>query len=160
MIRDAVKLPVIRKDFITEPYQVWESRAAGADAVLLIAEALQESMLIDLMILCRDLELTALVEIHDTENLLRIRPHVGFPLRSYFLLGINNRDLTTMTTDINHTLRLVDLVDDRDILISESGIKTPADLKKLRDEGVRTVLVGESLMREEHPGEALAALLC
>jgi len=98
-IRDAVKLPVIRKDFITEPYQVWESRAAGADAVLLIAEALQESMLIDLMILCRDLELTALVEIHDTENLLRIRPHVGFPLRSYFLLGINNRDLTTMTTE-------------------------------------------------------------
>jgi indole-3-glycerol phosphate synthase len=158
-IRDAVKLPVIRKDFIIDPYQVWESRAAGADAVLLIAEALQESLLIDLMILCRDLELTALVEVHDTENLLRVRPHVGFPLRSYFLLGINNRDLTTMTTDINHTLRLVDLVDQRDILVSESGIRTPADLAKLREADVRTVLVGESLMRTEDPGAALAELL-
>jgi len=158
-IRDAVKLPVIRKDFIVDPYQIWESRAAGADAVLLIAEALRESMLIDLMILARDLELTALVEIHDPENLMRVYPHIGFPLRSYFLLGINNRDLTTMTTDLGHTLRLVDLIDDKDILVSESGIRTPEDLKRLRDAKVRTVLVGESLMREEEPGAALRELL-
>lgn len=158
-IRDAVKLPVLRKDFIVDPYQVWESRAHGADAVLLIAEALQESMLIDLAILCRDLELTALVEVHDTENLLRVRPHVGFPLRSYFLLGINNRDLTTMTTDLNHTLRLVDLVEQRDILVSESGISTPEDLRKLRKAGVKTALVGETLMRADDPGVALRELL-
>jgi len=158
-IRDAVKLPVIRKDFIIDPYQVWESRAAGADAVLLIAEALQESMLIDLMILARDLELTALVEIHDPENLMRVRPHIGFPLRSYSLIGINNRNLETMTTDIAHTLRLVDLIDDKGILVSESGIRTPDDLARLRKAGVQTVLVGEALMREDQPGKALQALL-
>ena len=158
-IRDAIKLPVLRKDFIVDPYQVWESRAHGADAVLLIAEALQESMLLDLMILCRDLGLTALVEVHDPENLLRVRPHVGFPLRSYFLLGINNRDLDTMQTDLTHTLRLVDLVDQKDVLVSESGISTPEDLRKLRMAGVRTVLVGETLMRAENPGEALEQLL-
>ncbi len=159
MIRDAVPLPVLRKDFIVDPYQVWESRAMGADAILLIAECLTESMLLDLLILARELELTALLEVHTMENLLRVRPHVGFPLRSYCLLGINNRDLDTMTTDVAHTLRLVDLVDDPSVLVSESGIREPADLKKLRDNGVSIALVGESLMRTEDPGAALEALL-
>jgi indole-3-glycerol phosphate synthase len=158
-IRDAVPLPVIRKDFIVDPYQIYEARAAGADAILLIAEALTESVLIDLMILARDLQLTALVEVHSMDNLLRVRPHVGFPLRSYSLLGINNRDLETMTTDIAHTTRLVDLVDDPRVLVSESGIKTPEHLATLRKVGVRTALVGESLMRTEHPGDALCELM-
>ncbi len=158
-IRDAIPLPVLRKDFIIDPYQVYEARAAGADAILLIAEALRESMLIDLMILARDLQLTALVEIHSMENLLRVRPHVGFPLRSYSLLGINNRDLETMTTDLAHTTRLVDLVDDPRVLVSESGIKTPEHLATLRKVGVRTALVGEALMRTDNPGAALRALL-
>ncbi len=158
-IRDEVSLPVLRKDFIIHPWQVWESRAAGADAVLLIAECLNESLLVDLLILSRELQLTALVEAHSMESLLKVRPHVSFPARSYMLLGINNRDLSTMTTDINHTLRLVDFVDDPRILVSESGIREYEDLERLRSSDVRTVLVGESLMREEDPGAALARLL-
>jgi indole-3-glycerol phosphate synthase len=158
-VRDAAPLPVLRKDFIIDPYQVWETRAIGADAVLLIAECLREAELIDLMILARDLQLTALVEVHDMENLLRVRPHVGFPLRSYWLLGINNRDLSTMTTDLNHSLRLVDLVEDPSTLVSESGITGPDDLARLREGGIRIALVGERLMREADPGAALATLL-
>ncbi|MBL0928049.1 MAG: indole-3-glycerol phosphate synthase TrpC [Phycisphaerales bacterium] len=158
-IRDAVPLPVLRKDFIVEPWQVWEARAAGADAILLIAECLTLSEMLDLMILSRELEMTALVEVHSMENLLRVRPHVGFPNTSYGLLGINNRDLSSMTTDLNHTLRLVDLVEDPATLVSESGIRTPDDLRRLREAGVRIVLVGESLMREADPGAALARLL-
>jgi indole-3-glycerol phosphate synthase len=158
-IRDEVPLPVLRKDFIIDPYQVWESRGAGADAILLIAECLSEGELIDLMILAHQLQLTSLVETHDVDNLLRVRPHVSFPARSYMLLGINNRDLRTMETDIQHTLRLVDMVEDRKILVSESGIRTPDDLARLRDVGVRIALVGESLLREDDPGAALARLL-
>lgn len=158
-IRDAVPLPVLRKDFIIDPYQVWESRAFGADAILLIAECLTESQMVDLMILAHELQLTALVETHDMDSLLRVRPHVGFPARSYMLLGINNRDLTTMTTDLAHTLRMLDLVDDKNVLVSESGIATHADLVKLRSQGVRIALVGESLMREADPGEALRRLM-
>lgn len=158
-IRDAVNLPVLRKDFIVDPWQIWESRAYGADAVLLIAECLNDSELLDLMILAHELNLTTLVEVHSADNLLRIRPHVGFPARSYMLLGINNRDLGTMRTDLSHTTRLVDLVEDKRILVSESGIREKADLDRLRTAGVRIVLVGESLMAEEDPGAALAALL-
>jgi indole-3-glycerol phosphate synthase len=100
-----------------------------------------------------------LLEVHDMESLLRVRPHVGFPHRSYSLLGINNRDLATMTVDINHTLRLADLTDDRSILVSESGIRTNRDLARLREQGIRIVLVGEHLMRQPEPGQALAAML-
>ena len=158
-IRDAVHLPVLRKDFIIDPWQVYESRAAGADAVLLIAECLNDAELIDLMILAHELGLTCLVEVHSIENLLRVRPHVGFPARSYCLLGINNRDLSSMTVDITHTLRLVDLVDDRSVLVSESGIRAYADLLRLAREEIRIVLVGESLMRDVSPGDALRRLL-
>jgi indole-3-glycerol phosphate synthase len=158
-IRDAVPLPVLRKDFIIDPWQIWESRAAGADAVLLIAECLSKSELLDLSILARELQLTTLIEAHGMENLLRVLPHVGFPERSYGLLGINNRDLSTMTVDLNHTTRLAMMVEDTSILVSESGIKGPEDLAKLRKVGVRIVLVGESLMREASPGEALGRLL-
>jgi len=158
-IRDEVPLPVLRKDFIVDPYQVWESRGAGADAILLIAECLPEAELIDLMILAHQLQLTSLVETHDVDNLLRVRPHVSFPARSYMLLGINNRDLRTMETDLQHTLRLVDMVEDRKILVSESGIRTPEDLARLREVGVKIALVGESLLKQPDPGEALARLL-
>jgi indole-3-glycerol phosphate synthase len=125
----------------------------------LISECLKEAEMIDLMILARELQLTALVEVHDMDSLLRVRPHVGFPERSYGLLGINNRDLRTMETDVAHTLRLVDLVEDPRTLVSESGIRTHDDLIRLRRQGVRIVLVGESLMREDDPGAALARLL-
>lgn len=158
-VKQAVALPVLRKDFIIDPWQLWESRAAGADAVLLIAECLNESEMVDMLILAQQLQLTTLLEVHAMDNLLRVRPHVGFPHPGYALLGINNRDLEAMTTDLNHTLRLVDMVEDRTILVSESGIRTPDDLARLRTHGVRIVLVGEHLMRQESPGAALKTLL-
>jgi indole-3-glycerol phosphate synthase len=147
-IRDAVKLPVLRKDFIIDPYQVYESRAGGADAILLIAECLETSQMIDLQILATELNLTCLIEVHDMDNLMRVRDHViGFPHRSYSLLGINNRDLKTFRVDVGNTLRLADLVEDRSVLVSESGIKDRADVVKLHAAGVRAVLMGETLMR-------------
>lgn len=158
-VKDAVDLPVLRKDFLIDPWQLWESRAAGADAVLLIAEALTEATMVDMLILAQQLQMTVLLEVHSVENLLRVRPHVGFPHPTYCLLGINNRDLSSMTTDLNHTARLVPLVDDPSVLVSESGIKTPGDLAKLREVDVGIVLVGEHLMRQESPGAALKTML-
>ena len=147
-VRDAVKLPVLRKDFLIDPYQVYESRAAGADAVLLIAECLETSQLIDLQILATELNLTTLIEVHDIDNLMRVRDHViGFPHRSYSLLGINNRDLRTFKTDLGTTLRMTELVEDRNVLVSESGIHTREDVRKLAEAGIGAALVGESLMR-------------
>lgn len=147
-VRDAVKLPVLRKDFIIDPYQVYEARAFGADAILLIAECLATNELIDLQILATELNLTCLIEVHDMDNLIRVRDRViGFPHRSYSLLGINNRDLRTFKTDLGNTLRMSDLVEDKQVLVSESGINTFADIQKLAEAGVGAVLVGESLMR-------------
>src|SRR5436309_7863994 len=131
-IRDVVRLPVLRKDFVIDPYQVYETRAAGADAMLLIAECLETSQLIDLQILATELNLTVLIEVHDMDNLIRVRDRViGFPHKSYSLLGINNRDLRTFRTDLGTTLRMAELVEDRNVLVSESGIASVDDLKKL-----------------------------
>lgn len=158
-IRDEVKLPVLRKDFIIDPYQVYESRAAGADAVLLIAEALETSELIDLQILATELHLTTLIEVHDMDNLMRVRDRVvGFPHRSYSLLGINNRDLRSFKTDLGTTLRMAELVEDRSVLVSESGIHTREDVQKLAKAGVGAVLVGESLMRSGDIGAKIKEL--
>jgi len=158
-IKEAVPLPVLRKDFIIDQWQLWESRAAGADAVLLIAECLNDSELVDMLILAQQLRLTTLLEVHGIDSLLRVRPHVGFPHRSYGLLGINNRDLKSMKVDLSHTTRLMDMVEDPSVLVSESGITTGDDLTRLRRFGVRIVLVGEHLMRHTDPGAALAELL-
>jgi indole-3-glycerol phosphate synthase len=158
-VRDAVKLPVLRKDFIIDPYQVYESRAAGADAMLLIAECLEISQLIDLQILATELHMTCLIEVHDLDNLMRVRDQViGFPHASYSLLGINNRDLRTFKTDIGTTLRMAELVADRRVLVSESGIHTRGDISKLAAAGVSAVLVGESLMRSDDIGAKIAEL--
>lgn len=158
-IRDVVKLPVLRKDFIIDPYQVYESRAFGADAILLIAECLETNELIDLQILATELNLTTLIEVHDLDNLMRVRDHViGFPHRSYSLLGINNRDLRTFRTDLGTTLRMSELVEDRNVLVSESGINNREDIRKLAGAGVRAVLVGESLMRSDDIAAKIAAL--
>src|SRR5205823_15022236 len=139
-----------RKDFVIDPYQVYETRAAGADAMLLIAECLETSQLIDLQILATELNLTCLIEVHDVDNFIRVRDRViGFPHRSYSLLGINNRDLRTFKTDLGTTLRLAELVEDRRVLVSESGIHTRDDVRKLAAAGVSAALVGESLMRSD-----------
>jgi indole-3-glycerol phosphate synthase len=159
LIRDAVKLPVLRKDFIVDPYQVYESRAAGADAILLIAECLETSEMIDLQILATEMNMTVLIEVHDLDNLMRVRDNViGFPHRSYSLLGINNRDLRTFKTDLGTTLRMSELVADKQVLVSESGIHTHDDIRKLEQAGVRAVLVGESLMRSDDIGGKIREL--
>jgi indole-3-glycerol phosphate synthase len=158
-VRDAVKLPVLRKDFIVDPYQVYESRAAGADAILLIAECLEMSQLIDLQILATEMNMTVLIEVHDMDNLIRVRDRViGFPHKSYSLLGINNRDLRTFKTDLGTTLRMAELVEDRSVLVSESGIHSYDDIKKLAAAGVSAVLVGESLMRSPDIGAKVREL--
>jgi indole-3-glycerol phosphate synthase len=158
-IRSAIELPVLRKDFIIDEYQIWEARARGADAILLIAEVLSEGQLVDSMILAQKLGMTSLVEVHDMENLLKVQQYIGFPHAGYCLLGINNRNLETMQTDINHTIRMIDVVDDPINVVSESGISGPKDLDRLRAIGVHIVLVGESLMKQPCPGEALATLI-
>jgi indole-3-glycerol phosphate synthase len=158
-VRERVKLPVLRKDFVIDDYQVYEARAAGADAVLLIAECLETSQMIDLQILATELNLTCLIEVHDLDNLMRVRDHViGFPHRSYSLLGINNRDLRTFKTDLGTTLRMAELVEDRGVLVSESGIHTKQDLQKLAGAGIRAVLIGESLMRSDDIGAKVREL--
>ncbi len=155
-VKAAVDLPVLRKDFIIDAYQVLEARAAGADAILLIAECLPTNIMIDLQILATELRMTVLIEVHDMENLIRVRDSViGFPHKSYSLLGINNRDLRTFKTDLGNTLRMVELVEDPHVLVSESGIHTREHVQKLAAAGVQAVLVGESLMRSPDIGEKM-----
>jgi len=152
-IRHAVDLPVLRKDFIVDAYQVWESRAAGADCVLLIAECLDDQLLNRLHQLVHDLGMQALVEVHDEQNLqraLRLRPR---------LLGINNRNLHTFETDLNHSIRLVQRVPNSVVRVTESGIHCRADALRLQEAGFDAMLVGESLMREPDIGAKVDELL-
>jgi len=142
-------LPVMRKDFIIDLWQVYESRAAGADAILLIAEALKPSELMDSMIAAAELTLTVILEVHQADSLLEVRSMIGFPKKGYSVLGINNRDLTTMQVDLNTTSRLGGLLDNKDDLVAESGIKTRADVEKLMSAGVKAILIGQTLC--EHP---------
>lgn len=158
-IRAEVGIPVLRKDFIVDPWQVWEARAAGADAILLIAECLTEPVLLDLLILASELHMGVLLEVHDLESLLQVRDHLQFPRPSGILLGINNRNLRNMHTDLAHTLDLLGEVPDHSVLVSESGIRTGADVQRLRRAGVHRILVGEHLMRQPDPGAALAELI-
>jgi len=144
-VKHAVDLPILRKDFIIDIWQVYESRIAGADAILLIAEALKPAELIDLMIAAAELTLTVLLEVHDADSLLAVRSMVGFPKKGYSVLGINNRDLTTMKVDLNTTSRLAGLLDNKVELVAESGIKRRADVEKLKAAGVSAVLIGQTL---------------
>ena len=157
-ISDAVDLPVLRKDFIIDLWQVYESRAAGADAILLIAEALKPGKLMDLMIAAAELTLTVLLEVHQADTLLAVRSMIGFPKKGYSVLGINNRDLATMDVDLNTTTRLAELIDNTNELVAESGIKTRADVEKLKSVGVRAVLVGQVLCASADIEEKFAEL--
>jgi indole-3-glycerol phosphate synthase len=151
--RVAVPLPVLRKEFIVDRYQVLEARAHGADAVLLIAECLDDCLLRSLYREILDLGMTPLVELHDAENLPRVLD-LGATL-----VGINNRNLKTMTTDLDTVLRLREQVPDEVVLVAESGIKTRADVERLEAAGIAAMLVGESLLTQPDPGQAAAALL-
>ncbi len=149
LIKEAVSVPVLRKDFMIDTYQIYESRAAGADAILLIAEALKPAKLMDMLILASKLTLTSIIEVHSADSLLALRSLVGFPVKHYSVIGINNRDLTTMTVDINTTSRLAEFVEDTSELIAESGIKTRADVEKVIAIGAGAILIGETLCRSK-----------
>jgi indole-3-glycerol phosphate synthase len=151
--RVAVPLPILRKEFIVDRYQVLEARAHGADAVLLIAECLDDCHLRSLYREILDLGMTPLVELHDPAHLPRVLD-LGATL-----VGINNRDLRTMTTDLDQVLRLRDRVPTECALVAESGIRTRADVERLERAGIEAMLVGESLLRSSDPGAAAAALL-
>jgi indole-3-glycerol phosphate synthase len=144
-IKETVDLPVLRKDFIIDDWQLYESRAAGADAILLIAEVLKPAELMDLMIRAAELTLTVLLEVYRADTLLSVRSVIGFPKKGYSVLGINNRNLSTMEVDLNTTVRLAHLLDSTDELVAESGIKARADVDKLKSIGVKAVLVGQVL---------------
>ena len=151
--RAAVNLPVLRKEFVVDPYQVVEARVHGADAVLLIAECLDDCHLRSLYRQILDLGMTPLVELHDESNLERVLD-LGATL-----VGINNRNLKTMTTDLGHVLRLRKRVPANVVLVAESGIKSRAEVERLEAAGIGGMLVGESLLRQPDPGAAAAALL-
>jgi indole-3-glycerol phosphate synthase len=151
--RAACGLPILRKDFIVDPYQLHEARAAGADAVLLIVAALEQEQLVSLHELARRLGLDVLVEVHDRRELARAA-RIGARL-----IGVNNRDLRDFSVDVRRTSQLLGEVPEGAIVVSESGIVAAEQLRELEREGVSAVLVGESLMRAPDPRRALAALL-
>jgi indole-3-glycerol phosphate synthase len=152
-VRRAVNLPVLRKDFIVDSYQVLEARAAGADAVLLIAECLDDDSLAALHEAVVELGMTPLVEFFEPANLDRV---VTVGAR---LIGINNRDLRTFTTDLEHTIRLRRRIPDDRVVVGESGIRTRQDVLRLEAAGVRAMLVGETLMTSADIGAAVDELL-
>ncbi len=152
-VRAEVRLPVLRKDFILDSYQLYEARAAGADAVLLIAECLDDCNLRKLHNEAVALGMTPLVELYDPENLQRVFD------AGATLIGVNNRDLRTFHTDLDHTLRLRDRVPGECVLVSESGIRTRADVERLQQAGVDAILVGETLMASPNIGAAVDELL-
>ncbi len=152
-VRAEVSIPCLRKDFILDKYQLYEARAAGADAVLLIAECLDDCNLRALHNEAVALGMAPLVELYDPENLQRVFD------AGATLIGVNNRDLRTFHTDLEHTLRLRDRVPDQCVLVAESGIRTRADVERLQAAGVDAILVGESLMRQADIGAAVDALL-
>ncbi|MDF1809304.1 MAG: indole-3-glycerol phosphate synthase TrpC [Phycisphaerales bacterium] len=159
LIKETVDLPVIRKDFIIDEYQIHEARAYGADAVLLIAECLDDDQIRRFLDSANELGLAILLEVHSKANLTRVQPLIQGSTHKRVLLGINNRDLTRMITKLSHTTDLLDLVQNRSILVSESGIKTRNDIQELESNGVAITLIGEHLMRQPNPGNALQALI-
>ena len=150
--RAACDLPVLRKDFMIDPYQVYEARALGADCILLIVAALDDTMLLELLQLATHLQMDALVEVHDAHEMERA---LALPAP---LVGVNNRDLRTFETALDTTFELMkDFPEDR-LLVTESGIHTRDDVQLMRRNGVHTFLVGEAFMKADEPGEKLAEL--
>ncbi|MBF5002674.1 indole-3-glycerol phosphate synthase TrpC [Diaphorobacter caeni] len=150
--RASCMLPVLRKDFMVDPYQIYESRAMGADCVLLIAACLDDAQMVEMENIARSLDMAVLVEVHDGEELDR-----ALKLKTP-LLGINNRNLRTFEVSLQTTLDLQKRVPAEKLLVTESGILAPADVKTMRDAGINAFLVGEAFMRADEPGEALAKL--
>ncbi len=150
--RNACTLPVLRKDFVIDPYQIYEARLIGADAILLIVACLSDTQLSEFSSLAHELGLDVLVEVHDKEELER-----ALKLSSR-LMGINNRNLRTFETSLNTTIELLDNIPDDRIVVTESAIHRPEDVALMRKHQVNAFLVGESFMRAEQPGDKLAEL--
>jgi indole-3-glycerol phosphate synthase len=152
-VKDVVSVPVLQKDFIIDPFQIYEGRVAGADAVLLIAAMLSPDQLREFAELARGLGLVPLVEVHDEEDLKKIS---GLDLP---LIGINNRNLKTLMVDLETTFRLFGRIRPGTVVVSESGIKNRQDVNRLQEAGVRGILVGEVLMRAPDPDAKIRELL-
>jgi indole-3-glycerol phosphate synthase len=152
-IRSAVEIPVLRKDFILDEYQIYEARVAGADAVLLIAECLDGSKLNELYLTIRSLGMTPLIELYDPKHLRRVLD------TGTLLLGVNNRDLHTFSVELDHVIRLRKEIPSEVSVVAESGIFTASDVKRLHDADIDAMLVGESLMRQQDVRQAVVNLL-
>jgi indole-3-glycerol phosphate synthase len=153
LIREAVSLPLLRKDFICDPYQIYESRAAGADAIMLIAAMLDLHQLREFHAVAKEIHLDVLLEVHDeeeTEKALKTE---------CTLIGVNNRNLRTFVTDLGTTGRLARMLPSDRLLVAESGIGSRADIVRLQGDGARAFLIGESMMREDDIGAKLRELL-
>ncbi len=151
--RQAVTIPVLRKDFLISTYQIYESAMIGADAVLLIARILSPNQLKDYLNLCNELTMDALVEIHTKED-FETATNAGARL-----IGINNRNLSSFKTDINTTIRMASLVRPNQVAVAASGIKTRKDIEKILNSGIWNFLIGESLMRSSNPRDFLMSLM-
>ena len=152
-VRSAIGLPILRKDFLIDSYQLLEARAAGADAVLLIAECLDDCNLRKLHNEAIELGMTPLVEFYEIENLPRVLD------AGASVIGINNRNLRTFETDLNHTVRLREQIPSDCVVVGESGIHSRADAQRLADAGVQAILVGEHLMSQSDIGAAVDRLI-
>jgi indole-3-glycerol phosphate synthase len=152
-VKEETTLPLLQKDFILDPFQIYEGRAQGADAILLIASLLSREQLGDFVELTEELDMCPLVEIHNESDLKKTST-LDLPF-----IGINNRDLRTLEVDLATTLRLGREIPRETLVISESGIKSPKDVKLLRKAGVKGILVGEILMRSPDPGSKIRELL-
>jgi indole-3-glycerol phosphate synthase len=153
LAREATNLPVLRKDFMIDPWQVFEARAMGADAILIIMAALSDEQAEELEDVARSIDMGVLVEVHDEAELHRA---LGLETR---LIGINNRDLRSLKTDIAVTERLAPLIPADRIPVAESGIRTPGDVRRMAAAGARCLLVGEHLLRQPDPGAAARVLV-
>jgi indole-3-glycerol phosphate synthase len=150
--RGACELPVLRKDFIVDAYQIYQARALGADCVLLIAAALTDSRLAEYTEIANEIGIDALIEVHDAAELARALETTGQ------LIGVNNRNLRTFETDLDTSVSLKQGFSEQRLFITESGVHSVADVEKLRAAGIHAFLVGEAFMRQTDPGAALAAL--
>jgi len=146
------KAPILRKDFMLDPYQIFEAKAHGADVVLLIAESLSKQLLLELTQTAKEIGLEVLVEIHSAEELEKLNPQVD-------LVGVNNRNLKTFEVDINTSISLSEMIPVQFVKISESGISNPETIALLKSAGVKGFLIGETFMKTEDPGKACAEFI-
>ena len=144
--------PILRKDFMLDPYQIYEARAHGADVILLIAESLSKQLLLELTETAKEIGLEVLVEVHSAEELEKLNPQVD-------LVGVNNRNLKTFEVDVQTSVRLSELISEQFVKISESGISDPESIAQLRAAGFKGFLIGETFMKTDNPGKACAEFI-